>query len=243
MRNPLCRPSALAVLTAALALGAFACGGSGSPTAPGPSDSASPAAGSPGAGPSGTGTAAGAMGSLAVHITDSPFTDARALLVTFSEVSAHRADGDSWQTIPFAAGTSRTCDLKKLNGPTDVLGVGTLPTGKYTQVRLVVTSATLYLDNASAGASACAPSIAAPAGASAEVTIPSGVVKLNHEFTVSAGGSTMLLDFDGDKSVKQTGSGNGSSNGNGNGRGNGGSSAAANAKYMMTPVIRVVRVD
>jgi hypothetical protein len=43
----------------------------------------------------------------------------------------------------------------------------------------------------------------------------------------------MLLDFDGDKSIHQTGSGNGNGNGNGN----------KNGKYMMSPVIRVVSVQ
>jgi len=39
----------------------------------------------------------------------------------------------------------------------------------------------------------------------------------------------MLLDFDGDQSIKQTG------NNNGNGK--------SNSKYMMTPVIRIVSVQ
>jgi len=232
-------------------IGAVACGGDGSPTSPAPPSTTGAAEG--GSGGSGAAGGSGASGgtsgsgsgsssnattaSLAINLTDSPFSDAKALLVTFSGVSVHSADGDAWQTIPFVSGSSRTCDLKKLNGPTDVLGVGSLPTGKYTQVRLMVSSAALYFDAASAG-SACASSIAPPSGANAPVEIPSGEVKLNHEFTVTGTGSTMLLDFDGDQSVRQTGSGN--SNGNGNGRGGAGTS---NSKYMMTPVIRVVSVQ
>jgi hypothetical protein len=116
-----------------------------------------------------------------------------------------------------------------------VLGAGSLPAGKYTQVRLVVASADLYFDNPSSGP-ACAPTISAPAGDSAAVKIPSGEVKLNQEFTVTTGGTTMLLDFDGDQSVKQTGS----SNGNGSGRGG---SNGDPSTYIMTPVIRVVSVS
>jgi len=170
-----------------------------------------------------------AMSALTVMLKDSPFSDAKSLLVTFSEVEVHASGGD-WVTVPFAGGaSSRTCDLKKLETAQDVLGVGPLPAGHYTQLRLVVSSATIYFDNASAGP-ACAPSIAAPAGANAPVDIPSGELKLNREFDLaSAGGTTMLLDFDGDQSVKLTGSGNG------NGRGNSG-------KYMMTPVIGIVSV-
>ena len=111
---------------------AFACGHDGTAD-PGTSPSgvsASEAGGST----SGGGTSGGAAtGTLAIHLTDSPFSDAKALLVSFSEVSVHRADPGEWKTLHFASENSRTCDLKKLNGATDVLGVGGLPAGKYTQ--------------------------------------------------------------------------------------------------------------
>src|ERR1043165_5206703 len=88
----------------------------------------------------GGGTSVG-MGSLSIRLTDGPFSDAKALLVTFSDVSVHQADPGDWKTIPFASGSSRTCDLKKLQGATDVLGIGSLAAGKYTQIRLNVSSA------------------------------------------------------------------------------------------------------
>ena len=210
------------VFIAALASGTLACSGSDAPTMPSDSNSA---AGPSGAGGSSTG---GSTGTLAIHITDSPFSDAKALLVTFSEVTVHRADPGEWRTLSFASGSTRTCDLKKLNGATDVLGVGSLPAGKYTQVRLNVTSAAISFDAPSTGP-ACSPAIAPPAGASASVDIPSGEVKLNNEFVVTGSATTMLLDFDGDQSIHQTGSGNGNGN--------------KNAKYMMSPVIRVVSIQ
>jgi hypothetical protein len=165
----------------------------------------------------------GATGTMRMMLTDSPFTDAKSLLVTFSEVDAHKSDttDGAWTKLPFAAGTTRTCDLKKLQAAQDVLGTGPLATGHYTQVRLVVTSAVIYFDNAASG-DPCAPTIAAPAGRSSNVTIPSGEVKLNREFDVTSGATTtMLLDFDGDKSVHDTG----------------------NGQYMMSPVIGVVSVQ
>jgi len=166
----------------------------------------------------------GASGTLTMMMTDSPFSDAKSLLITFSEVDAHiatAADG-TWTKVPFAgSATSRTCDLKKLTTAQDVLGTGPLATGHYTQVRLVVSSAVIYFDNAATG-TACAATIAVPAGTSANVTIPSGEVKLNREFDVSsATTTTMLLDFNGDQSVRQTG----------------------NGQYSMTPVITVVSVQ
>jgi hypothetical protein len=154
-------------------------------------------------------------------LKDGPFVDAKALLITFSEVSAHLSGG-AFVSLPFLGGaSSRSCDLEKLTTAQDVLGTGPLPVGHYTQVRLVVTSATFYFDHASAGP-ACAPAIAAPAGRQADVTIPSVEVKLNREFDLTApNATTMLLDFDGDQSVKETG----------------------NGRYMMKPVIGIVSVQ
>jgi hypothetical protein len=92
--------------------------------------------------------------------------------------------------------------------------------GHYTQLRLTVSAATLYFDNPSVGP-ACAATIAAPAGASAPVTVSSGTVILNREFDLTTDDvTTILLDFDGDGSIIQTGAG----------------------AYRMTPVIAVVSV-
>jgi len=182
------------------------------------------------------GSNSAATGMLSIRLTDSPFSDAKALLVTFSDVSVHSADPGDWKTVPFASGTSRTCDLKKLQGATDVLGIGPLAAGKYTQIRLNVVSAAIYFDSTSAGGP-CAPTIPAPGGTFRPVEIPSGEVKLNNEFTLAGAGTTITLDFDGDQSVRQTGSGNGNGNGNSNGNSNG------NTKYMMSPVVRVVSVQ
>src|SRR5207253_2756755 len=127
-----------------------------------------------------------------------------------------------FSVLPFAGGaTTRTCDLKKLATAQDVLGTGALAAGHYTQVRLVVTSAVLYFDNASSGP-ACASSIPVPAGKSADIGVSSGDVKLNREFDVTAtGATTILVDFNGDESVKQQG----------------------NGTYSMSPVIAVVSVS
>jgi hypothetical protein len=187
--------------TVMLALTVVACGGpTSSPTMP---------------------TSPTATGTLSVMLKDGPFVDAKALLVTFSEVSAHLSGGD-FTALPFAGGVgSRTCDLEKLTTAQDVLGTGPLPVGHYTQIRLVVSSATIYLDSQSAGP-VCAPTIAPPPGRSAVVTIPSGEVRLNREFDLtSANATTMLLDFDGDQSIKATG----------------------NGRYMMAPVISIVSVQ
>ena len=204
--------------TVALALAVLAGGACGSSTENAPAATTSPS------NPTSPNPATSTR--LTLMLKDSPFSDAKALLVTFTEVNVHASGGD-WITVPFATGASRTCDLKKLETAQDILGVGSLPAGHYTQLRLVVSSAAIYFQNASSGP-ACAPTIAAPAGTNAPVDIPSGEVKLNREFDLASGGGTMiLLDFDGDSSVRQTG--------NGNGQGGG--------RYMMTPVIGIVSVN
>lgn len=158
--------------------------------------------------------------SLSIMLKDSPYSDARALLVTFSEVSVHTSGG-AWTPVPFGGGaTTRTCDLKQLFNGQDLLGTAQLPAGHYTQIRLTVASAVLYFDNAAA-TGPCATAIAAPAGRTASVDIPSGQIILNREFDLAENASTsILLDFDGDKSLSQIG----------------------NGSYKMTPVISVVTV-
>jgi hypothetical protein len=199
-----------------------ACGGGTdapkSPAAPSAAPVVTPAPPAP-TGPAGS-------GALSVRITDSPFSEATALLVTFSEVSAH-VSGDTWVTLPFAdGGTTRTCDLKRLeNGVEDLLGTGPLAAGHYTQLRLTVSSAKIYAkEKTPTAGEICSPTLAIPVDKEVgkPVDVPSGTVKLVHQFDVKASSTTtILLDFDGDKSVHQTG----------------------NGAYKMQPVIKVVSVQ
>ncbi len=202
----------LASAVAALIVAVIACGGTTTPTS-----ATTPAIQTNGTStptPSGTGT-------LRVTVKDTPFSDAKAVLVTFSGVSVH-ASGGGWKTVPFAdSATSRTCDLKQLQSATDILGVTSLDAGHYTQVRLIVSSAALYFTNPAA-TGPCAATIAAPAGDFANLTIPPGDIILNRPFDLAAAGAvTMLLDFDGDKSIIRTG----------------------NGAYKMQPVINIVSVQ
>jgi hypothetical protein len=168
--------------------------------------------------PSETGT-----GTLNLFLTDSPYSDATAFLVTFSEVTAHRAGEAGSARIPFgdATSTMRTCDLKRLENAQDLLGVGSLPAGHYTQLRVVIAGAALYFDNPSTGP-ACDRIIQAPAGRRSLVEVPSGEVRINQEFDIVAGANAVIvLDLDGERSVIDMG----------------------NGRYQMTPVIGVVSVN
>jgi len=164
-------------------------------------------------------------GSLRVMLKDSPFHDASAVLVTFDGVSVHQDTDAEFTPLKFSPDApSRTCDLLRLqkDNAQDVLGIGTLDAGHYTQVRLNVSDAKLYIGGAPSTGDACGPGLIPPAGTPIPLTIPSGEVKLNREFDVPEGGTTLMsLDFDGDHSIIQTG----------------------NGSYMMKPVIAVVSVS
>lgn len=165
-------------------------------------------------------------GNLRVMITDSPYSDASAVHVTFKELQIHPADGD-WMSVDFVgapATASRTCNLKKLQGPLDILGADSFTAGRYTQVRLVVSEAVIYFGGTATAEPACAATLAPPTGftSSPLLEIPSGEVKLNREFQLVANGTTTIdLDFDGDKSITLTGSN----------------------RYRMTPVIGIKGVS
>lgn len=210
--------------------GTFACADSTSPVGPSGGSGASDGSGS-----GGGGTVTGS-GQLTIGITDTPFEDATAVLITFDKISVHRTGG-GWVDLDFANGaTERTCDLKKLEGPTDVLGSEMLPAGHYTQIRLNVKEATIHFDNESTSVTACAPSITVAGTQFTQVQVPSGEVTLNRQFTLEPDAVVnMLLDFDGDKSIREQGGG---------GRGNGGgTSTPEDGRYSLQPVVSVISVS
>ena len=148
-------------------------------------------------------------------------SDAKALLVTFS--GSHGSPG--WGGRFFQAAVWRRnrhvadVDLKKLVDRQDLLGVGTLPAGHYTQVRLVVSAPRSTSRNASTVPMRDLDHCAEAGRSALEIT--SGEVRLNRQFDVGdSGATTMLIDFDGDRSVTETG----------------------NGRFRMTPVIGIVSV-
>ena len=178
----------------------------------------------------------GTYGRVTVMMTDSPFQDASAVLVAVSEVSVHRTGG-SWEPLALEGGRV-TCDLKLLEGPMDVLGEVLLEPGAYTQIRLTVDTATIYFGDAQGpgGADACVATaeVVEPEAPSAEVLVPSGIIRLNRPFTVPEGGEVViLLDFDGDASIRKVGNPNAACE----------LDEGATCVYQMTPVISVVSVE
>ena len=98
----------------------------------------------------GGGGTGGGTGTLSMSVTDAkPMLPAGVtnLFVTFEEVRVHKSGG-SWVSLPLVE-TPYTIDLLQFQdgNTTELVPPTKLNSGKYTQVRLVVSSATIMFDN------------------------------------------------------------------------------------------------
>ncbi|MEX1350223.1 MAG: DUF4382 domain-containing protein [Desulfobacterales bacterium] len=130
-------------------------------------------------------------------------TDAKPLLpenvsnvfVTFSEVWVHKS-GEGWIQLDLVE-TPYTIDLYQFNdgNTTELVPPAILSAGKYTQVRIVVSEATITFDNG---------------GSTEDVTleIPSGNLKTDKNFTIDVGAESamdIVIHFDLGMSVNVSG--------------------------------------
>jgi hypothetical protein len=126
-------------------------------------------------------------GTLKIFLTDSPAAF-EAVNITFSEVSAHL--DNQWLTV---RGDTVTVDLLEWNnGNSIILGEAELPTGHYSQIRLMIQAAEVIVD-----------------GQIFPLTVPSGAqtgLKMGPEFTLNAGTTyELVVDFDVARSIVVTG--------------------------------------
>jgi len=174
------------------------------------------------------------LGTIEVHITDAPpqkNKDVKSIEITVSSVSVHRTQanqvqeqsssdnstkkqnkgqsssdnstnkhnqekqieqqgGDQWITLDIV--NNKTFKLLELKGVEDILASGQLEEGKYTQIRLIIESAqATYSDNSTTSA-----------------TVPSSELKFIQPFDIVQDKvTTLLLDFDADRSFTVSGSG------------------------------------
>ncbi|HSN23363.1 MAG TPA: DUF4382 domain-containing protein, partial [Methylomicrobium sp.] len=95
------------------------------------------ACGGNGGGSAGSGS--GGTGSLALSLQDAPDTEEyQAVYVTINEVQVHKSgDGDAnWETVATPNATYNLLEL--VNGVREELGLATLDSGSYTQMRLIL---------------------------------------------------------------------------------------------------------
>ena len=142
-------------------------------------------------------------GTIEVRVTDAPpGYEIISIWVTVSEeegegVKVHKAGDDGegdWITIGILEGAN-PFNLLELAGLEEVLAVGEVDAGKYTQIRMNIASVVVtYLAEGS------------ETPVTVEATIPSGELKFVRPFDVVAEETTtLLLDFIADKSVVVTG--------------------------------------
>jgi len=130
------------------------------------------------------------VGTIQIRVTDPPPPEADSVLVEVGEIEIHRAAGSDSQWITIV-GEPVTFDLLKIAEVQKFLGSQEVPEGAYTQVRFVITKATVIVD-----------------GEEHDASVPSGKLKLIRPFQVEEGEMTLvLLDFDGGGSLHITGRG------------------------------------
>lgn len=140
-------------------------------------------------------------GRLVVRLTDSPFSGGRAVLVTFSRVRATRVGVGSVDVRLANGASSITCDLKKLNTSDGELANGVVAAGQYSDVRLTVQSANLYLDNPSID-SACGAAIRPPSGRVTAIALANPEMVASRSFeTTTSGDIVMRLALNSEQSI------------------------------------------
>jgi hypothetical protein len=143
----------------------------------------------------GSGSSGGDFGTVSFAITDAkpvlpPGTEA--VLVTFEKLLVHK-EGGPWILLPLAQ-TPYTIDLLQFHSgnTTELAPPASLESGKYTQIRIEVSSAVIV-----------------NSGSAYAATVPSESQKTdgNFSFEVQGGGSVdITIDFDLSKSIVVTGS-------------------------------------
>ena len=122
--------------------------------------------------------------------TETTTTENSTTEVTTTETTTTEAADDSgWMPLDVLEGKN-TFDLLQIQGLEELLAVGDLQPGKYTQVRMYVSLVEVTFDDEETVAA----------------KLPSGTIKLVRPFEIVAGETTVLLfDFDALKSVNVTG--------------------------------------
>ncbi len=130
------------------------------------------------------------MGSIEIRVTDAP-GNVTAIEVTVSEVEVHKevAGEGEWTSLTITG--PNPFDLIKVRDKEQELVTQDIDTARYTQIRMTVEMVEVtYLENGDGEAK------------TVEATIPSGKLKFVRPFDVVEGGTTtLIIDFDADKSV------------------------------------------
>jgi hypothetical protein len=157
-----------------------------------------------------SGGSSGGTGELAISLADATLYQYQAVYVTIDEIKVHRDNGGGWKTV---AMPRQTFDLLELiNGVREDLGLATLATGHYTQMRLIIGDTPDDGLNLFSQTHPFANYVIVADGTDSihELKVPSGPqtgVKLVNGFDINTNQTTeLILDFDASKSVVKAGS-------------------------------------
>jgi len=176
-------------------------------------------------------------GKLKIYLTDAP-GDYLAVNITISRIEAHIAGDDEgnegyWIVLKeWAEGEEPEFDLITLQDVSVLLGEGEIASGKYTQIRLFITEANVWIEIVNEESE---EKIVSDSDEEKDIIVESSEfyeeynleipsylqtgLKLIHPFEIIEGETTVLtIDFDAEKSIIKSGKGN----------------------YKLKPVIKVV---
>lgn len=153
----------------------------------------------------------GSSGTINLSLTDATTDNYKAVYITVEEVQVHK-DGDNegnWQVVATPNTTYNLLDL--VNGVRKTLGVTSLGTGHYTQIRLIIGDTSDDTINLLSENHPYANYVVDGDGSDTchELKIPSGYqtgVKIVQGFDINEGQTTeLILDFDASRSIVRAG--------------------------------------
>jgi hypothetical protein len=158
---------------------------------------------------SGCGGSRDDAGALSVGLTDAASSDYQAVYVTIKEVQVHMggSENGNWQVV---ASPDKTYNLLELvNGMIEQLGVSSLETGSYSQMRLIIGHEAEEETNVLGQRHPYANYLIDSSSGYHQLRIPSGFqtgIKLVRDFEIVDGLTTeLILDFDVERSVVRAG--------------------------------------
>ncbi len=149
------------------------------------------------------------IGSLSLNLSDAASSDYKAVYVTIKEVQVHR--GEDAEAVWYVVATpNKTYNLLHLvNGVMEELGLSSLETGAYTQMRLLIGTAADSRLNILGQSHPYVNYFIDGLNDAHELRVPSGYqsgVKLVHQFGIVEGLTTeLVLDFDVERSIVKAG--------------------------------------